>query len=69
MRPDVLTMWEPGGIDADGDTLYIADTNHHRILKVDLNTKEWKVLIGNSVAAVPAGAKPTSERAEAPSDG
>jgi DNA-binding beta-propeller fold protein YncE/peroxiredoxin len=73
MRPDVLTMWEPGGIDADGDTLYIADTNHHRILKVDLNTKQWKVLIGLAAVAVPGGAKPASEasgdRAGASADG
>lgn len=68
MRADKLTMWEPGGISIDGDTLYIADTNHHRILKVDLNSKEWNVLIGPSLAvAAGAAAKPASE--DPPSSG
>ncbi|MCH2101684.1 MAG: redoxin domain-containing protein [Planctomycetes bacterium] len=69
MRSDALTMWEPGGLDVEGDTLYIADTNHHRILKVDLITKEWKVLIGLSAEAKEVPAKPMSRATRAAADG
>ncbi len=41
-----LTLWEPGGIAVAGDQLYIADTNHHRVLAVNLTSGEWKVLLG-----------------------
>ena len=39
-----IGLFEPGGLDVAGDTLYIADTNHHRILAVDLATKHAKVV-------------------------
>jgi sugar lactone lactonase YvrE len=35
---------EPGGISVLGDTLYVADTNAHRIRTVDLKTKAVKTL-------------------------
>lgn len=69
LRPDRLTMWEPGGIDVQGDTLYIADTNHHRILKVDLNTKEWKVLIGPAMAVAAGAPNPMEPAAGSSQDG
>ncbi|MBK9119250.1 MAG: redoxin domain-containing protein [Phycisphaerales bacterium] len=34
-----IGLFEPGGLAVGGDTLYIADTNHHRILAVDLMTR------------------------------
>ena len=37
-------FYEPGGISATNDTLYIADTNHHRIVAVDIATKKASVL-------------------------
>jgi YVTN family beta-propeller protein len=37
-------LYEPGGITVAGGTLYIADTNHHRILAVDTATKKARVL-------------------------
>ena len=37
-------VYEPGGISVSGGILYIADTNHHRILAVDAATKKAKVL-------------------------
>src|SRR2546428_10319601 len=33
---------EPGGLSVAGNTLYVADTNHHRIVSVDLATKVVK---------------------------
>jgi DNA-binding beta-propeller fold protein YncE len=44
--PQMIGLYEPGGLSAIGDTLYIADTNHHRILAVDIKTKKAIVLIG-----------------------
>ena len=39
-----IGFYEPGGLSIAGDTLYVADTNHHRIVAVDLKTKQPKVL-------------------------
>jgi DNA-binding beta-propeller fold protein YncE len=44
--PEIIGLYEPGGLSAVGDTLYIADTNHHRILGVDMKTKKATVLVG-----------------------
>jgi DNA-binding beta-propeller fold protein YncE len=37
-------FYEPGGLSATADTLYIADTNHHRVVAVDIATKKATVL-------------------------
>lgn len=34
-------------VDADGERLFIADTNHHRIVVTDLNTYEVQMVIGS----------------------
>jgi DNA-binding beta-propeller fold protein YncE len=39
-----IGLYEPGGLSIGGSTLYIADTNHHRILAVDLVTRRARVL-------------------------
>jgi sugar lactone lactonase YvrE len=41
---DAIGFYEPGGLSVAGDTLYVADTNHHRIVAVDLKTKAPRVL-------------------------
>ena len=38
-----LQLSEPGGLSVSGSTLYIADTNNHRIVVMDLNTKQSRV--------------------------
>jgi sugar lactone lactonase YvrE len=35
-----IGLFEPGGLSVAGNTLYIADTNHHRILAVEMPTKK-----------------------------
>ena len=39
-----IGFYEPGGLSIAGDTLYVADTNHHRIVAVDIKTKQPRVL-------------------------
>ena len=39
-----IGLYEPGGLSIAGDMLYIADTNHQRILEVDINTKKVRIL-------------------------
>ncbi|HET6248655.1 MAG TPA: thioredoxin-like domain-containing protein [Tepidisphaeraceae bacterium] len=48
--PDAIGFYEPGGLSIAGNTLYVADTNHHRLIAVDLKTKKAKILIGGGKA-------------------
>jgi sugar lactone lactonase YvrE/peroxiredoxin len=41
---DGIGFFEPGGLSVAGDVLYVADTNHHRVIAVDLRTKTPRVL-------------------------
>jgi DNA-binding beta-propeller fold protein YncE len=41
---DAPNPYEPGGLSVTRNTLYIADTNHHRILAMDFATKKARVL-------------------------
>jgi len=38
-----LQLSEPGGLSVSGSSLYIADTNNHRIVVMDLNTKQSRL--------------------------
>ena len=42
--PADVSFFEPGGVSVAGDTLYVADTNHHRIVAVDIPGKTARVL-------------------------
>jgi sugar lactone lactonase YvrE len=50
---DAIGFYEPGGISIAGDTLYVADTNHHRVVAVDVGTKKARVLKVEVPAAKP----------------
>ena len=39
-------LWEPAGVLCLGTTLYVSDTNNHRILQIDLETEKAKVFVG-----------------------
>lgn len=41
---EAIGFYEPGGISIAGDTLFVADTNHHRVVAVDIATKKARVL-------------------------
>ncbi|MBU0508126.1 redoxin domain-containing protein [bacterium] len=40
-REGELVLYEPGGISVAGDTLYIADTNHDRVIRYNLLNNAW----------------------------
>lgn len=39
--PVQLSLYEPGGLSVNGDWLYIADTNHDRIIRASLKDNSW----------------------------
>ncbi|CAI2719007.1 thioredoxin-like domain-containing protein [Nitrospina watsonii] len=39
-------LWEPAGVLCLDKTLYVSDTNNHRILKIDLDTEKTEIFIG-----------------------
>jgi len=38
-------LWEPAGVLCLGKTLYVSDTNNHRILKIDLDTEKTEIFL------------------------
>jgi len=40
-RDGRLALFEPGGLHVAADTLYVADTNNHRVARASLATLEW----------------------------
>lgn len=52
-----VQLSEPAGLSIAGGKLYIADTNNHRVLTVDLKTKEAAVLFIEGLSA-PAATEP-----------
>jgi len=63
-----LALFEPGGLHVAGDTLFVADTNNHRVVRVALPNLEWaevtiegleapaEVMAGATVASAGASA-------------
>lgn len=39
-------LWEPAGVLCLDKTLYVSDTNNHRILKIDLDTEKTEIFLG-----------------------
>jgi sugar lactone lactonase YvrE len=52
---DAPGLFEPGGLSLAGNTLYVADTNNHRILVVDILTRKARVLGVRLPGGAPAG--------------
>jgi thiol-disulfide isomerase/thioredoxin len=40
-----VAFFDPGGLHVAGDTLFVADTNNHRIVMIDLTTHEWREML------------------------
>jgi len=58
---DPVQVAEPAGLSIAGNTLFIADTNNHRVLAADLKTKETRELV---IAGLTPPASATSEEEE-----
>lgn len=51
-------FFEPAGLSVAGDHLYVADTNNHRIVRINLETHEWCEVIFEGLSA--SGSEDTS---------
>ena len=56
-----VQFFEPGGLAVGGDTLYVADTNNHRIVRVDLPTNAWREVAFDELAAPEASQETMGE--------
>jgi len=65
---DPLQLAEPAGLTIAGNSLFIADTNNHRILKVDLDTKQAAEFVVTGLTP-PATADESTAASDEPSDG
>jgi sugar lactone lactonase YvrE len=39
-----IPLDEPGGLHLVGDSLFVADTNHHRVIRIDLKQADAEIL-------------------------
>lgn len=44
-----LALSEPGGLAVCGDELFVADTNHHRVVRINLKTNVWQEIIFDGI--------------------
>ena len=63
---DPVELSEPAGVTVAGNSLYIADTNNHRILVTDLATKATRELV---IEGLKAPAPPQIQTSEEPAEG
>jgi thiol-disulfide isomerase/thioredoxin len=63
-RAGQLALFEPGGLHAAEDVLYIADTNNHRVARLDLVDGAWREVVIEGLEA-PAIEEPSGEDAPA----
>lgn len=61
-----LQLHEPAGMTLSGDTLYVADTNNHRIVTIDLKTKQASNF---EIAGLSKPTKPVSKSTDVAPDG
>ena len=61
-----LQLSEPGGLSVSGSSLYIADTNNHRIVVMDLNTKQSRLFeVAGLTPPSPPKAAPVRDTSDA----
>lgn len=63
-----LTLDEPAGVAAAGATLFVADTNHHRVVLLNTNTNTWRELVIEGLDTPRAAATKPAAIAAAPVD-
>ena len=47
-----LELYEPGGLDFADGVLFVADTNNHRIIRIDPESKQWAVVTIEGLTAI-----------------
>ncbi len=57
-------FYEPGGLSAAGNRLFVADTNNHRVVEIDLTTHAWREVVFEELSR-PGAAGGVSTGAEA----
>ncbi|MFQ5413981.1 MAG: hypothetical protein ACE5E6_05935, partial [Phycisphaerae bacterium] len=73
-RPDASTpdgqagFFEPGGVSVSGDDAYVADTNNHRIVRINLTTRAWHEITFDGLDRLEASPRREPEGAAAPRD-
>ncbi|HXF59499.1 MAG TPA: thioredoxin-like domain-containing protein [Candidatus Saccharimonadales bacterium] len=63
-RAGALALFEPGGLHAAEDVLYIADTNNHRVARLGLVDGAWREVVIEGLEA-PAPTEPSGDEAPA----
>jgi sugar lactone lactonase YvrE len=63
-----LALFEPGGLSVYGDDLYIADTNNHRVVRVHLESHEWREVSLVGLAPPPNRAHAATDETHAAAD-
>jgi thiol-disulfide isomerase/thioredoxin len=56
-----LEIFEPGGLSVAGDELFVADTNNHRVVRVDLKTGKWQEIVLDGLGFTDASSAPRME--------
>lgn len=46
-----LVLNEPGGLSVVADEVFIADTNHHRVIRINLKTHQWHEIVFDGIHA------------------
>jgi len=46
-----VAFFEPGGLSVAGDDLYVADTNNHRVVRINLTSGKWQEIIFDGLSA------------------
>lgn len=64
-RGESLALFEPGGLHAVDGELYVADTNNHRVVRVELSTGAWNEVTIEGLEAPTAVSAETEARAGA----
>lgn len=58
---DRPAFFEPGGLSVAGDRLFVADTNNHRIVEINLVTHAWREVAIDGLTAPGDGEAPDSD--------
>ncbi|MCO6437100.1 MAG: redoxin domain-containing protein [Phycisphaerae bacterium] len=47
-----VAFFEPGGLSVSGQRLFVADTNNHRVVELDLATQSWREVVLTGISGI-----------------